>query len=88
MVLDFLNPGIQPLLTDHGEAIQGQSHLSQLRRDPADGFQHGRVAGVEINPMDDSFVMENSVPEFAQESQAAVQGPDVTLGFWCGVENP
>ena len=31
MVLNFLNPGIQPLLADCGEAIQCQSHLSQLQ---------------------------------------------------------
>lgn len=46
------------------------------------------MAGVEIHPVDEAFVMEDAVAEFAQEGEAAVQGADVALGFGRRSKNP
>ena len=88
MVLEFFKPWLDTSLSHGWKTVQHAGQFLQFDGDPADGFEHDRMAGVEISPMDDAFVMEDAVAETPQESEAAVQGADVALGFWRGVENP
>ena len=79
MVLNFLNPGIQPLLADGGEAIQCQSHLSQLRGNPPDDFKNRGVLGIKIGPVDDALVMKDTVAQVADAFPAGVEFPHIAL---------
>ena len=81
MVAELIQPWLNACLAGGWKSIQYRCQFLQFVGDPADGFQHGRVAGVEIHPVDDALMMEDAVAEFAQESEAAVQGSDVALGF-------
>ena len=79
MLLNFLNPGIQPLLADRGKTIQGQRHLSQLRGNPPDDFENRGMLSIEICPVDDSFVMEDTVAQIANAFPAGVEFSHITL---------
>ena len=46
------------------------------------------MAGIEIHPVNDAFMMEDAVAEFTQKSETKVEGADVALGLGCGRENP
>lgn len=85
---EFFQPWLDTSVPAGGKAVQDCGQFLQFGGDPADGFQHGSMSGVEIHPVDDAFVMEDAVAKFTQKSEATVEGADVALGFGCGSENP
>ncbi len=63
MGFNFVQPGIQTLPADGAESIQNPGHFLHFRTHPPHQLQHVIMLIIEILPMQDAFVMENTVSE-------------------------
>ena len=86
MAAEFFHPRMNARHSHGREPIQNHREILQFDGNPADGFEHGRVPGIEIRPMDDALVVEYAVAEFPQACETAIQGPHVPLAFGCRVK--
>jgi len=73
MVLQHVDPRIQPGLPDRNEAVEGAREIAKLRGHPCDDFDNGLMPCIQILPMQDAFVMEDTVPKIADVLPAFIE---------------
>lgn len=78
---DSCHPRLQPRASNLAIAIKHESHFVKIGADPADDFQDAGVLLVEVFPMDDAFVVKDTVPQVANLLPANIKLGQVAFGI-------
>lgn len=73
MTAEFGEPRLQAGLTQGSEAVERVCKIVQFRRHPGDDFEDGLMAGIQIPPVQDAFVVKDTVAKIADVLPAAVE---------------
>ena len=70
---EFGEPRLQAGLTQGSEEVERVCKIVQFRRNPGDDFEDGLMAGIQIPPVQDAFVVKDTVAKIADVLPAPVE---------------